>query len=328
MPTAASTLLPRIRRITDRAVLTPEQREKEQALFAAILLDASTYVFVLIAAISSGSLTMLAELWRGGLLFAIEIITVITLWRSHRGKFADFEYGIGKIERVISIMIAAGLFIAALYTVDAMLSRLSEPIVLPTSAMMLSVTAASYNLMINFYCIGSFSRANAQESSLILAAQIRSRLVKTVSSAVVVLIVVVATVLPDPKAATIVDAVGTLFAIVYMMVIGTQLFRESLPDLLDRSLPEHEQLLLMRVITRHFDDIQSLGIIKSRSSGGRSFIELELMFATDTPFATVNSLCQRVEQEVVSEIPDAVVSVKPRTAKQDNHEALAPKTGL
>lgn len=318
MPTAASSLLPRIRRFSNRAVLTPEQREKEQTLFRAIWLDASTYVFVLVAAISSGSLTMMAELPRGGLLFVIEIITVITLCRSHRGKFADFEYGIGKIERVISIMIAAGLFIAALYTTNAMLNRLSQPIVLPTSAMILSVAAASYNLMINFYCVGSFSRANAQESSLILAAQIRARLVKTVSTAVVVVIVVVATVLPDPKAATIVDAVGTLFVIIYMVAIGIQLLRESLPDLLDRTLPEHEQLLLMHVITEHFDDIQSLGIIKSRRSGGRAFIELELVFATDTPFATVNNLCQRVEQEVVSRIPDAVVSVKPRAATPTN----------
>lgn len=283
-------------------------------MFRALWLDGSTFLFILVAAVASGSLTIAAEIPRGGLLYAIEIISVITLCRSHRGKFADFEYGIGKIERVISILIAGGLFIAALFTLEATAQRLSSPQVLSTPAMMLGVAAASYNLMVNFYCIGQFTRANAKESSLIIESQIRSRLAKTVATAIVVLVVVIATWLSDPVAATLVDVLGAFFVIAYMLLIGVQLLRESLPELLDRALPEHEQLLLMRVLTDHFHDIDRVGAIKSRRSGGRAFIELELVLASDTPFEAAIQLCRRIEQEVIGKIPDAVVSVKPRTA--------------
>ncbi len=299
-------------RFTDQTVLTPAQREKEQALFRTIWLDAIIFILLIIAAISSGSLTIMAEIPRGGLLFAVEVISVITLCRSHRGKFSEFAYGIGKIERVISILIAAGLFLSALYTLDATLSRLSHPVILPTPAMILGVMVASYNLTINFYCVGRFMQANEAESSLILDSQIRSRLVKTVASAVVVLVLVIATWLSDPKAATLIDAFGALFVVGYMVVIGVQLLRESLPDLLDRALPEREQLLLMGVITAHYENYANLGSIKSRRSGGRAFIDIDLEFEADMPFNEVTDHCINIENDVVEKIPDAVVSVKPQ----------------
>ena len=299
-------------RFTDQTELTPAQREKERALFRALWLDATTFIFVLIAGLSSGSLTIIAELPRGGLLFLIEIITVATLYRSHRGKFSDFEYGIGKIERVIAVVIVGGLFIAAAFTLDATLHRLSNPVALPTPAMILSVMAASYNLTINLWCFGEFTRANQNETSLIIAAQVRSRLVKIIASGVVVLILVITIWLPDPKAATLIDCLGAIFVVGYMVASGWQLLRESLPDLLDRALPEPEQLLLLRVITSHFEDFENFGSIKSRRSGGRAFIDINIDFQPSAPMSEVTGLCTAIEKEIAAVIPGAIVSVVPR----------------
>lgn len=304
-------------RITSQASLTPAQQDKERALFRALWLDATTFVFVLVAGLSSGSLTIIAELPRGGLLFLIEVITVATLYRSHRGKFSDFEYGIGKIERVIAVVIVGGLFIAAAFTFDATIHRLSHPVALPTPAMILSVMAASYNLMVNLYCFGEFTRANRNESSLIVAAQVRSRLVKIIASGVVTLILVITTWLADPKAATLIDCLGAIFVVGYMVVSGWALLRESLPDLLDRALPEPEQLLLLRVITSHFGDFENFGSIKSRRSGGRAFIDINIDFQPSAPMSEVTGLCATIEKEIVVLIPDAIVSVVPRVMEPD-----------
>lgn len=301
-------------RFSDQPVLTAAQRDKERAMVRAIWLDITTFVFVLIAALASGSLTIAAELPRGGLLLTIEIISVITLFRSHRGKFTEFEYGIGKIERVISILIVGGLFLAALFTLSATFERLSHPVILPTQAMVLAVAAASYNLMVNCYCAGDFIRANEHESSLILASQVRSRLVKITATAIVTLVLVLATWLSDPKAATLVDALGSLFVIGYMVLTGVQMLRESLPDLLDRALPEREQLLLLRVITRYFEDFESFGAIKSRRSGGHAFVDVDLQFPPEMPLAEATERCNAIRRDIIELIPDAVVSVVPHVA--------------
>lgn len=298
-------------RFSDQLVLTAAQENKEHSMMRAIWLDAAMYALLVVAALASGSLTILAELPRGGLLFSIEIIAFITLRRSHRGKFSAFEYGIGKIERVISIMIATGLFISALFTLDATINRLIHPVILPTPAMILGVMAGSLNLMVNFFCTGDFARSNARESSLILASQVRSRLVKTFASAIVVVVLVVATWLSDPKAATLVDALGALFVIAYMVTTGVQLLRESLPDLLDRSLPEREQLLLLRVITRYFDDFENFGSMRSRRSGGHAYIDLDLEFQPEMPLQEVTQRCDAIERDIIELIPDAIVSLVP-----------------
>ncbi len=281
----------------------------------AIWLDAVCYALLVIAAFASGSLTILAELPRASLLFSIEIIAFVTLRRSHRGHFSAFEYGIGKIERVISLLIAAGLFASAAFTLEATVNRLQHPHILPTPAMILGVVAASFNLMINFYCVGDFVRANEHEQSLILGSQVRSRLVKTFSSAMVVLALVIATWLPDPKAAGLVDALGALFIIGYMVATGIGLLRESLPDLLDRTLPEHEQLLILRVITQYFEDFDNFGSIKSRRSGGHAYIDIELTFQPGLPLQEVAERCAAIEHGIVDLIPDALVAVIPQAAE-------------
>ena len=297
------------------ATLTPAQREKEQALLRAIVLDFFCYSALVLAAIASGSLTILAELPRGGLLYTIEIISLVTLRRSHRGRFFAFEYGIGKIERVITSIIGLGLFVAAAFTLNATIERVANPTVLPTPAMILGVAVAGFNFAINLYCAGDFVRANRTEESLILASQVRSRLVKTVASGVVVAVLVVATWLSDPTGAAYVDAFGALFVIGYMVVTGKALLQESIPDLLDRALPESQQLLLMRVMSRHFDDFESFGSIKSRHSGGNSFITVELAFQGDMALAEVRRRCDAVRNEIIELIPDAFVEVIPQAAE-------------
>lgn len=302
-------------RFTGGKGVSEAQRRQERSLLTAIALDAGTLLAIIIAAVTSGSLTVLAELLRGALLYSIEIITFITMWRSHRGKFAEFEYGIGKIERVITILIAGGLFFSAAYTLTSAVGRLSHPTILPTPAMIFAVIVASSNLGVNLFCTGDFIRSNENETSLILDSQIRSRLVKTIASAIVVVVLVAATWLTDPKAATLIDVAGGLFAAVYMATIGVQLLRESLPDLMDRALPERSQLMLLKVVARYFDDFDQFDAVRSRRSGGRAFVDMNLEFDANMPLYEVNRRCRAIQDDIVELIPDAIVTVTPRVSK-------------
>ena len=294
--------------------LTDGQHQQEVSLLRAIGLDAMIYVPVFVSVVISGSLTMLAELVRGTLLFLIEIISYVTLRRSNRGRFAAFEYGIGKIERMISILVGIGLYVSALFTLHATMARIQAPTVLPTSGMILAVVSATANMVINIYCTGDFIRSLEKQKSLIVESQVRSRIVKSVASVVVVIVLVTATWLADPKAATLVDAAGAVFVITFMIITATKLLRESVPDLLDRALPENEQLILLRVLTRYFDDFDHFDAVKSRRSGGHAFIDMALEFDQNMPFHEVNRRCAAIERDLIEAIPDAIVSVVPRVA--------------
>src|SRR5262245_45531293 len=78
---------------------TIEQRKQERALALTVWLDSFIIVPYAIVAIWVGSLAMLSEVLRGGLLLIVTGFSLRTLRRTHRGLIADYEYGIGKLER-------------------------------------------------------------------------------------------------------------------------------------------------------------------------------------------------------------------------------------
>lgn len=305
--------------------LTAAQKQKETALIRALGLDTAMLTLLVISALLSGSVTMLAESLRGALLYSIEAVSLVTMRRSHRGKYIEFEYGIGKIERVITIIIAGGLFVSAMFAFQSSVDRIIHPSVLATPAMIFAIIVGSMNMTINFYCTGDFIRSNQTEASLILESQVQMRTVKTIASFIVVIVVLIATWLPDPKAAAIVDAIGGFLAVAYMLWIGVGMVRESLPDLMDRALPENEQLLLLKVIAKHFDNFDQFDAIRSRRSGGKAFIDMDLEFDPNMPLHEVNHRCEAIRSGISELIPDSIVTVTPRTAPVDERSAPAHK---
>lgn len=310
------------RRSRPKVRITADQHLKEASVKRAIWLDSLSLSLLAIASILSGSLTLMAEFIRGALLLSIEAVSLVTLRRQHRGQLFAFEYGIGKIERTISVVIGFGLYIAAFYTLSASLERLHDPALLPTPAMMFGLAIAAVNLAQNTFCCGDFARANEREISLILESQFRSRLVKTVASLVVVLVLLVATWLPDPTGAAYVDVIGAVFVVVYMAWTGTALLKESLPELWDRALPEQEQMLLMRVMSNHFEGFQRFGSVKSRRASGRAFIDIELEFPGDETLQQVHERCTAIRRDIIAEIPDAVVTVVPHAPGEDGEAPI------
>lgn len=296
--------------------ITPRQKQQERAVLRATLLDTLMVASLMAAAIASGSMTALSEVLRGVLVVTTEVISLITLLRYHRGKFVEFEYGIGKIEQVVTIIIAGGLIISAIYTFSGSFSRLSHPTILPTPGMIFAVLVASVNLTVNLFCLGDLVRANEEGESLILTAQIKARGVKVIASLIVVIVLVVATWLTDPKAATLVDSTGGFLAAGYMIIIARQLLRESLPDLMDRALPEREQLMLLKVVARYFDDFDQFEAVRSRRSGGRAYVDMDLEFEANMPLYEVNRRCKAIQDDIVELIPDAIVTVTPRVSDE------------
>jgi ferrous-iron efflux pump FieF len=259
----------------------------------------------------SGSLTILAELPRSTLLFSVEIIAFVTLLRANSGKFFAYEYGTGKIERVITVMISGGLFISAIFVIDATIERLNHPTILPTPGLVIAAVYGTANLWVNAYCTGDFIRSNATERSLIVDAQIRARVVKTITSLLIVVVLVAAASFSDPQAAGMIDAFGAVFVSGYMIYIGIQMLRESLPDVLDRALPEDQQLVIMRTIAEYFDHFEQFGDVRSRRSGGNAFISIRLMFDPEMSLQQVSNVCSRIRAHLEEALPGSEVSVLP-----------------
>ncbi|MFH1134674.1 MAG: cation transporter [Pseudomonadota bacterium] len=289
---------------------TPAQKSQESAVLWAIIMDAVLWLPMFVAGIFSGSLTVISELARILLLLSIEIVSYVILRRAHRGKLQDFDFGTGKLERGINLLVALGLFIVCLFIFYAIVSR-GDGVPLSMPALFLSAISAYLNTLENFYFTLALARSNKTDSSVIIASQIKSRLAKTVATAIVLGVLVFALWLPDPKAARMVDVAGSIFVICFMLVIAIGLCRESLPEILDRTIPEPEQYQILQVLSAHFDRYDGFLGYRTRRSGKDLFILLNLCFLPETTLARIEARLLPLRRALESEIPGANVTIIP-----------------
>ncbi|SDK55847.1 cation diffusion facilitator family transporter [Maridesulfovibrio ferrireducens] len=289
--------------------LTPDQMEKEKAVFWAIVLDTIILAFFTITGLLSGSMTALSEIIRFMLLLTIEYVSYAVLKRAHRGRFNEFEYGTGKIERITNLMVAFGLLLSSLYILSKIFSS-NDGAPISMNCLILTILSATINLMANYYFSISFIRSNRTEASMIISSQIAARIAKTVSSAVVLCVLMLTLWLPDPRSARIVDLIGSIFLVTYMIYIAYELIRESLPEILDRTIPEPEHYQLLKILAKNFDQYDGFNGYKARRSGKDLFILLSLNFLPNRTIEQIEKRLLPIRQAIDSEIPGSTVTIE------------------
>ncbi len=293
--------------------VTPQQKAKETAILKAIVLDTGIMVFMSVAGLLSGSITALSEIIRIILMLAIEYATFAVLRRSHRGGFSEFDFGTGKIERITNLLVAFGLIMSSFYIFSQVVSvDAGAPI--STTHLMLTIVAGTLNLMINYYCTIDFIRANRVETSVIVSSQIAARLAKTVASAVVLGVLMLTLWLPDPKAARIADVLGSLFIVGYMLVISYGLIKESLPEILDRTVPEPDHFQILRILVQNMEAYDGFTGYKARRSGKDLFILVQLGYDPAQTMAQVSKRLAVLRQAFEAELPGSIITLETEAA--------------
>ncbi|WP_159996180.1 cation transporter [Roseomonas sp. 18066] len=297
------------------APLDPAARARERSLLGSTLADSSMVLLFTGVALWSHSMTTLAELVRGALLTALEFVIYLLMRRIHRGRMSAYEFGSGKVEQFANTVVGLAMAAGAAWVATRAISRFAEGDgAAHGSALSLwvAVGAVGINLAINAAAGVALWRAGRDGTSVLMTGQIRSRISKILASTVAVAAVVLSAIAPGSMTSRIADLGGTLFVAAVMLGVTAKLWRESLPDLLDRSLDEERQLLLNRALGAHFADYDALLSVRSRSSGRSVHVKIELGFRGDQPLAAVDRVTTALSAEIARLIPGAEVTVAPR----------------
>lgn len=289
-------------------VPTPTDLQKERAILFAILLDFSVFVPYLVTVWRIGSLSMLAELLRGGLLLLVEGLALVTLRAAHRGRLHFYDFGIGKLERMFGAAIGVLLLLAAVFILIKVMGS-SEPEPLPPFWVALAIGLVVYNLFTNLAPLLPLWRATREGTSIIVLSQFRARIAKAVASVTVVVCVALDVLLPNTPVALVADDIGGLIGAAFMLVIGGSMISEALPDLLDRALAEPLQMKVNAALAANFDSYEQLIGVRTRKSGSVAYVEITVGFAPDRTIADVTSVTEALRQTLAASIPDADVVV-------------------
>jgi divalent metal cation (Fe/Co/Zn/Cd) transporter len=285
--------------------------EKERAMMLALLLDLGILVPYVAIAISANSLTLYGELARALLLVGLEVYLLVLLRRIHRRRLPGYDFGTGNLEQFGNLVVGASMILAALWMVASIALRWASPPEQADGGLLLGVVITTANLALNAWSLRCVWLAGRDGTSIILAGQIRARLSKTVSSAMVVLVMVVNAAAAGHWIGAAADLVGAALVVCVMVTLGAGLCRKALPPLLDRTLDEARQLRINQVLAGRFDTFDALGPVRSRCSGGGAVVDIHLGFAATRTLGEVLAVTDAVRADTARLIAGAEVSVVP-----------------
>ena len=289
---------------------TPEQLAQERSIRFALLADIGVLALALPVGFLGGSLTIKAEAIRFVLGMSIEIFAYAVMWRLHRGRLQDLEYGGGKLEQIANLATGLGMLGAAAWIATKAMAivtgsgEVGTPLGLALAAMV-----GALNAYINFLAWERMRSAEEGESSLVMEGQVNARRVKLICSLVVLFTMTIAALSTDNVVVAAADAVGSVFVAAFMVINGSEMLRTGIPDLLDRSAGKEVRDKVARVLADGAGQYHRLERVRSRRSGRAVFIELALCFDPDLPMGEVNRRIAALKQAIERDIEHADVSI-------------------
>lgn len=84
---------------------------------------------------------------------------------------------------------------------------------------------------------------------------------------------------------------------------------KAISELTDKTLPEDEQMKILNVITRHFDDYSGLCSINSHNIGSKAHIDLVITFPAEKTYQEIVDLRNVLQSEISELIEDSTVTI-------------------
>ena len=290
--------------------VTPEQLAQERSIRFALLADLGVLALAVPVGLLGGSLTIKAEAIRFVLGMSIEIFAYAVMWRLHRGKLHDLEFGGGKLEQIANLVTGIGMLGGAAWIASKAMAivgghaEVGAPLGLALAAIV-----GALNAYINFVAWDAMRRAAVGDSSLVMQGQLQARRVKLLCSIVVLFTMTIAALSTDNVVVASADAAGSVFVAILMVINGSEMLRTGIPDLLDRSAGKTVRDTVDRVLAESAGDYQRLDRVRSRRSGRVVFVEIALSFEPGLTIAEVNRRIATLKHSMAQEIEHADISI-------------------
>ncbi len=290
---------------------------------------------ILTAALLLGALLALASivghaltLWTMALAAGVDLLShVFTLWLvSVSARPADHKhnYGYGKFENLCALAVAlliAGMAVFGGYEAAHKLFHPPED----TMEFALVAVAAAVSSLKDTFVTRRLRRIVQQAPSPSVsytADHLRIKAITDGTVAVAMLVSAVAKVIwPEQRLAHFVLArVDPFVAIILQILVvrhAIHVIHDGLQALLDRTLPEDMQVVILRALSKYDDLYCNFGQIRSRRAGPQVLVDIEIVYPADWTLARAAEAARSFEGLLGKEIASDAITVFPVPCKLD-----------
>ena len=287
---------------------------KEHTVFVTFVFGLIGLFPGLVTMIMSHSVTILSDLLKNATLVFAAFLSWMAIRRAVSGKNANYNYGFGKLENLSSLVVAALMVVSMAIVLYQTIGRFGDPQPIQNVGAELGALFSGLAALINAYMWRHDRILSKKQPSPVLESMWRLNRVKTVSALCVCISLTLSLTLKAHSWAIYIDPVGSMVILGFLGFSAYGVVSMSVYDLLDRTLDESLQLVILRELASDFDKYVAIHGIRSRRSGSRVFIEIFLEFEADKRMNEVQIDIENMRTSLEKKIPGSRVVIAPAIA--------------
>ncbi|MDD5678015.1 MAG: cation diffusion facilitator family transporter [Kiritimatiellae bacterium] len=287
--------------------------DKEKSVFISLVTDFLLFIPDVVAALMANSITLWADVLKCGNELLATFLSWLALRMVRRSRKVRFDYGLGKLENITGVIVAGAMFISLFIVLHSAFERLRHPMDMHPGGVWLAIFLMTVGVIANTTLWIKNYQVGRQQFSPIIEAQWRMFRTKAFSDLIVLLALILSMTLRTQTWAIYIDPAASLFIGGFILHSIWGMLSNSFYDLLDRTLDESLQLVIVKELTTYFDHYKEIHGIRSRRSGSHIYVDLMLEFEGDKKMAEVQEIINRMETALERSIPGCHVLIAPTT---------------
>ncbi|MCE9588321.1 MAG: cation diffusion facilitator family transporter [Verrucomicrobia bacterium] len=282
---------------------------KEKALrglFIAGLIDVclTTTAFLL-----SNSSILLADFLKTGIEFIAITLSWVAIRRINRGGGKTYEYGLGKLENISSLFVALVMLLSFLIITANAVRNIITPGHIAGIGLWVSIGSQIVYSGINGSLYFRTHRLSQESPSPLMDSQTRLFMTRFIGNVFILISLGLSMAFAGQKWASYIDPAASLVIALSVLSATLGIFSSSVYDLLDRTLEEERQIMILAELARHFNDFEELHGIRSRRSGSEVYVEIFLEFDPEKRVSQVQEAIDRLRHSIEEKIQGSRVII-------------------
>lgn len=262
-----------------------------------------------VALIASQSAVILADTLKTFLEFVAVVLAWLAIRRITRGGGSAYEYGMGKLENLSSLAVAALMIIIFLIIAGNAVRNIIHPSEVGGIGVYISLANQAVYAFINGFLWRRADHAARAENSPIMASQSKLFFTKLIANVFILGSLTASLSLAEYAWSVYIDPIASLVIAGSILMSAVGVFSSSCYDLLDGTLEEADQLKIMRELVNNFDRFDMLYGVRSRRAGNRTFIDIFLGFDPAKRLGDVQREIEAIRESVAAQFPNSAVTV-------------------
>ena len=271
-------------------------KQQQNLSIAQLLAELPSFVAVLVSALLSRNLLVYIDLFDSSMYLVSLVLIVILSKKLTKDLRYEYNYGVGKIEAIASLLCDGMGFFGLLITLGFSVQGIIFP-EQPSELVIAVVGLKIINVAFDTAFFVKQHKITKSHNSAISKSNYAEALSALLFDSVALVSLFTMWLLRGNPIGGYIAPVVSIFVAIYLMIGYVKRILQALTELTDKTLPEEDQMKILNILTRYYDSYSQFHSINSHKSGEVTSIDIHISFEKNTTFEEILTLKKQMQDE-------------------------------